>query len=249
MNDPRTTSQRRRPGAATCLLALALLPGACKPQAPAGSKGGPQSSAPASVSQDFDVRPVSGPTIVARATERILTPYPRRDDPCLGKAGLAMPMGLHEYDSVEAVYEAFPGEFLVVDPNTLPSGSEFDSAYFHSAIEPGTSFRQSTMAITWFTGPPRERLDTGNPATKGIMARPELTVSQSTGLRMPDPPLEPHQRLQLRGMTAYGFNPPFERDQHSLTWQEGCRWITIVGILPASTLLKIAQGLKRSGQP
>ncbi len=246
MHDPRTTSQRRRAGAATCLLALALLPVACKPQAPAGPVGGPPSSDPATVGQDFQVLPVSGPTIQARATTLALTPGPRFST-CLGEAGLAKPLGLHRYPSEEALHEDLPGEFLVVDPTTLLPDSRFHEAYFNSAMD--GDFRQSTMAVTWHVGEPKVKRDPRDPKAPTAMVEQELTVAQFTGRMVADPPLDPHQQLALRGQVAYGFNVPFDEGMHNLIWKEGCRWISVSGPFPAADLLKIAQGLKRSGQP
>ena len=229
----------------TWILVLALTLGiplsACRRKVSAPP---PPSTDPASVREDFDVVPVTGPTIVARATERSLTPEPKPAT-CLGPAAMAKPLGLFKYSSVESIFRDFPGEFLRPDISTLPQGSEFGDAYFQSAME--GDFRQSIMTITWFIGPPTLKTDPNRPEFKGVLTRPELTINQLKTRFMPDPPLEPSQRLNLRGWTAFGFNPPFEKGLHSLTWKENCRWVAIMAVLPASDLVKIAEGLRLDG--
>lgn len=222
------------------LLALALF--GCQ----AGPKGDSQSMDPDRVGLDFKVRPLTKPTISARATQRSQTPEAIRHDPCLGPAAGEMKLGLHRYDTVEALIKVLPGEFLVPDPATLPAVAEFSEAYFNSAMD--GEFRQSTMGMTWFTGPEVERSDPTNPEGPTRKYRPELSIAQFTGSAIPDPPLEPSQWLNLRGTTAYGFNPPFEKGLHSITWKEGCRNISIIAPLPAADLVAIAKGL-RIGQP
>lgn len=246
MNEVRTSTQRGLAGAAAWLLTLALLSVACKPQAPAGPEGAPPSSDPSTVGQDFDVLPVSGPTIQARATTLALTPGPRFTT-CLGEAALAKPLGLHRYESEDALLEDLPGDFLTVDPATLPPDSKFHEAYFNSAMD--ADFRQSTMAVIWHVGEPKVKKDPRDPKAPAVMVPQELTVSQYTGRMVPDPPLEPHQRLDIRGQVGYGFNVPWEDGLHSLLWKEGCRWISVIGPFPAADLVKIAQGLRPSGQP
>lgn len=246
MLHPLTSARHRLAGTATLALGLALLSGACRPKAPAGPEGGPPSSDPATVAQDFQVLPVSGPTIAARATVLALTPGPRFST-CLGDAALAKPLGLHKYPSEEALHQDLPGEYLQVDPATLPPDSKFHEAFFNSAMD--GDFRQSTMAVTWHVGEPKPKVDPRDPKAPTGMAPQELTVSQYTGRMIPDPPTEAHQVLDLRGQVAYGFNVPWDEGLHSLTWKEGCRWISIIGPFPASDLVRIAQGLKTSGQP